>query len=285
MAKQNILFIIAYDFDGTLAPGNMQEYNFIPALNIEPKDFWTETEKIAKEQSADKILAYMKLMLQKASTAQIPIRKEDFIQYGKDIELFPGVKDWFDRIDKYGKAHGVKVEHFIISSGLREMIKATPIAKKFKKIYASGFMFDENGVANWPALAINYTTKTQYLFRINKGTLEEHDDSQINQINKYVALEKRSVPFENIVFIGDGEADIPCMRLVKDKGGYSIAVYVYNRKKRKSQAKVHQLVTDGRTTLVATANYEENKTIDRAVKAMIDRVVATHTLHEISRKT
>jgi len=133
-----------------------------------------------------------------------------------NIELFPGVKEWFKRINDHAKTKGIRLEHFIISSGIREMVEGTLIHKAFKKIYASSFVFDANGVACWPALAINYTTKTQYLFRINKGSLDVHDNSVIN---KFVPKEQRPVPFEHMIFIGDGETDIPCMRLVKDQGG------------------------------------------------------------------
>lgn len=230
--KIPIPFAIAYDFDGTLASGNMQEYNFIPALDMTPKDFWQEVSKLAAEQHADPILVYMHLMLKKALAANVPVKKQNFNDFGGKIVLFDGVLDWFTRMDNYAKTKGVKLEHYIISSGLREMIDGTEIAKKFKKIYASGFMYDHNGVANWPALAVNYTTKTQYLFRINKGCLDEEDNSRINQ---YKPDEERPMPFSHMVFIGDGETDVPCMRLVKSQGGHSIAVYKSSTKGAKTE--------------------------------------------------
>lgn len=188
---------IAYDFDGTLSPGNMQEYDFIPALKIKPSDFWQEAKKIAKEQDADEILAYMQCMLDQASRAKnkISVRKKDFSDFGKQIILFPGVEEWFDRIKEYGRTQNVKVEHFLISSGLREMVQGTKIAHKFKKIYASGFMYDQNEVAYWPALAVNYTTKTQYLFRINKGSFDAYDNTKIN---KFTPHEERHIDLSPI---------------------------------------------------------------------------------------
>lgn len=195
--------------------------------------------------------------------------KSDFKTFGKNITLFPGVADWFKRLNAYARSKGVRLEHFIISSGIREMVEGTPIYKEFKKVYASGFMFDHNGVACWPALAVNYTTKTQYLFRINKGSLDVHDNSVIN---KFVPKDQRPVPFENMVFIGDGETDIPCMRLVKDQGGHSIAVYHGTKRGVKKHAE--QLVTDGRATLAAPADFQEGSTIDTCVKAIIDKVEA-----------
>lgn len=269
MARKLIPMAIAYDFDGTLAPGNMQEYDFIPALNMVSREFWHSVGDLAQQHEMDQILAYMWAMLRQADKADIRVHKSDFRDFGKNIILFPGVGDWFKRINAYAKSKGVRLDHFIISSGIREMVEGTPIYKAFKKVYASGFMFDHNGVACWPALAVNYTTKTQYLFRINKGSLDVHDNSVIN---KFVPKAQRPVPFENMIFIGDGETDIPCMRLVKDQGGHSIAVY--NGSKRGARKHADQLVDDGRATLGAPADYQDGGVIDLAVKAMIDKVEA-----------
>ena len=222
MSKKLIPFALAYDFDGTLAPGNIQEYDFVPAIKMTKKAFWKDVEYLSKKNNADNILMYMMHMLDKASAVQVSVHKEDFIKFGRSVRLFKGVVDWFDRINKYGKEKGVKVQHYIISSGIHEMIEGTLIAKKFKAIYASSFVYDHNGGAKWPALAVNYTTKTQFLFRINKGVLNIYDNRKINE---YVPKEDRSVPFNNMVFIGDGETDIPCFRTVKSQDGHSIAVY------------------------------------------------------------
>ncbi|WP_268799403.1 HAD family hydrolase [Pseudomonas huanghezhanensis] len=275
MAKKHIPFVIAYDFDGTLSPGNMQEYDFVPALKIKPAVFWQEAKAMAQEQQADEILAYMRLMIERAQAAKVRVSKKDFADFGASIQLFPGVEDWFKRITAYGRTKGIKVEHFIISSGLREMIEGTPINKHFTRVYASGFMYDHNGIAHWPALAVNYTTKTQYLFRINKGSLDVHDNSVIN---KFVEPSERPVPFSNMVFIGDGETDIPSMRLVKNQGGHSIAVY--SKGKRGAREKAQKLVDEGRTNLATTADYTENSAIDRAVKAMIDKAISMRTIAE-----
>lgn len=269
MPKKLIPMAIAYDFDGTLAPGNMQEYDFIPALNMVSKAFWSSVNTLAQQHEMDQILAYMHMMLEEARKAKVAVRKSDFKQFGAKITLFPGVADWFKRINAYARTKGVRLDHFIISSGIREMVEGTPIYKEFKKVYASGFMFDHNDVACWPALAVNYTTKTQYLFRINKGSLDVHDNSVIN---KFVPKDQRPVPFENMIFIGDGETDIPCMRLVKDQGGHSIAVY--DGSKRGARKHADQLVDDGRATLGAPADYQEGGVIDRAVKAIIDKIEA-----------
>ncbi|MBI5920762.1 MAG: haloacid dehalogenase-like hydrolase [Betaproteobacteria bacterium] len=270
MPKKLIPMAISYDFDGTLAPGNMQEYDFIPALNMRSKQFWMAVDDLAKKHEMDQILAYMRTMLEEARKAEVAVRKTDFKNFGAHIGLFPGVTDWFKRTNAYAKSKGVRLEHFIISSGIREIVEGTPIYKEFKKVYASGFMFDHNGVACWPALAVNYTTKTQYLFRINKGSLDVHDNSVIN---KYVPKEQRPVPFENMIFVGDGETDIPCMRLVKDQGGHAIAVY--NTGKHGAKKHAEQLIKDGRATLFATADYREGSVVDLAVKAIIDKIEAS----------
>lgn len=278
MAAKLTPMAIAYDFDGTLSPGNMQEYDFIPALGIKPVKFWEDAKKMAKEQNGDEILAYMQCMLEQARRAGISVRKKDFSDFGKQISLFPGVEEWFDRITSYAREQDVKVEHFLISSGLREMVQGTKIARKFKEIYASGYMYDPNQVAYWPALAVNYTTKTQYLFRINKGSFDVYDNTKIN---KYTPQADRYVPFSNMVFIGDGETDIPCMRLVKAQGGHSIAVF--NPNKRRAKVKASQLHKDGRASLVAPADYTANSTVDKAVKAIIDIIAANARLEKSGR--
>lgn len=270
MAEQPIPVAIAYDFDGTLSPGNMQEYDFIPKLDVSPRDFWEEASALAEANQMDTILAYMWLMIRAANIRGISVRKSDFHDFGKQIRLFPGVTDWFARINIYAQSKGIRLEHFIISSGIREMIEATPIYPEFRKVYASAFMFDHHGVACWPALAVNYTTKTQYLFRINKGSLDVHDNSVIN---KFVPMEERPVPFENMIFIGDGETDIPCMRLVKEQGGHAIAVYQPDKTGSEEHAK--KLVEEGRATLYTAADYSRNKGVDLAVRAILDRIEAT----------
>jgi len=183
---------IVYDFDGTLSPKNMQEFEFLPKIGLKAKDFWQAVLDESKRTNGDNILIYMSLMLEKAREKKIPIRRADFKRLGKTVELFPGVLTWFDHINEYATLNKIKIEHFILSSGLREIIEGTPIAKNFNRIYASGFWYDENGVARGPATALNYTTKTQYLFRINKGSLDiwEHE-----VINSFVPHQDRHISF------------------------------------------------------------------------------------------
>jgi len=259
---------IAYDFDGTLAPGNMQEHQFLPDIGLTPKAFWKEVKDVTHEQQADEVLVYMNLMLEKAR-GRAPVRREDFKAQGKAITLFEGVVDWFDRITEYGRGRGVKIEHYLISSGNAEIFAGTPIASRFAKVYASKFLFDQNGVASWPALAVNYTTKTQYLFRINKGA---HDLSDNAGVNKFVEKRDRPVPFENMVFIGDGSTDIPCFRLVREQGGLSVAVFKPSTKGARDKAR--QYLKDGRVHCAVPAVYTDDSEIDKVIKAQIDIIAA-----------
>ena len=255
---------LCYDFDGTLSPRYMQEYGFIPQLKVQPKAFWKKAMALSKAQEADPILSYMFLMIKEATMENgVELTKKSFTSHGRDIEFFPGVEGWFGRINRYAESKGVCLEHYIISSGIKEMIEGTKIGKHFRRIYASSFMYDQNGVACWPALAVNYTTKTQFLFRINKGHLDVWDNSQINA---YKPMEERPIPFSRILFIGDGETDVPCMRVVKDQGGYSCAVHKDYRAAKKQAGK---LLQEGRVDFVAEADYRAGSPMDLEVKKFI----------------
>lgn len=267
---------IAYDFDGTLAPGNMQEHQFLPDIGVKPHEFWKEVNQTARENQADGVLVYMNLMLRKAAAANKPVRRQDFADKGKSITLFDGVPEWFARMNQYATQKEVVLNHYLVSSGNYEIFAGTAIANEFKEVYASKYLFDANGAAQWPALAINYTTKTQFLFRINKGVEDISDD---DSVNKYVPKEDRPVPFENMIFIGDGATDIPCFRLVKEQGGLSVAVYAPG--KRGGKAKAVQYRKDDRVHAAVPANYTEGSELDRLVMAQIDLVAARHTRHNL----
>lgn len=266
--KQKPIIAICYDFDGTLSPGNMQEYDFFPKLKMKPKKFWEESKKKAKAAKADEILAYMFLMLRKADQKDVEVTRSAFAEYGKKLKLYQGVSGWFKRINALYPKNGFEIQHFVISSGLREMIEGSKISKNFKKTYASSFMYDNNDVACWPAQAINYTTKTQFLFRINKGILDEWDNKGIND---YLPKEERPIPFSRMIYIGDGSTDIPCMKLVKDQGGYSIAVYKSHTKSKKEQAQ--KLLRDGRVNFIAPADYSKNGILDKQIKSVIGKMM------------
>jgi hypothetical protein len=219
-------------------------------------------------------------MLRKADQASVSVKREAFEKYGQGIELFEGVEGWFARISEYGRAHEVAVKHFIISSGLREMIRGTKIGKHFTEVFASGFWYDHEGVARFPALGVNYTTKTQYLFRINKDSLDVWDK---DKVNSYVPPDERPVPFKNIVFFGDGETDIPCFRLVKDQGGHSIAVYK-PRARKGGKGVAEKLIKQGRVNFAVPANYSDGSEADRTIKATIDKIAADAALKRLGKR-
>lgn len=274
---------IAYDFDGTLAPGYMQEYNFIPDLSIDIKSFWMEANQVARENDMDEVLAYLYLMVTKAKEKNIPVKEKTFMDYGSKISFFPGVGEYFERINQYGTDRNLVIEHHIISSGIREMIKGTRIAKEFKNIFASGFQYDKNGEAVWPALAVNYTNKTQFLFRINKGINNSYDNSVINNI---MPEKEKSVPFSNMIYIGDGETDVPAMKMVNQQGGNSIAVYhpEHNTLKEFVDSNgnlTYEILQNKRANYIAPADYSENSPLDLLVKNIIDKIAAEQNMIEI----
>ncbi len=275
MPARHTLMAIIYDFDGTLASGNVQEPQFLPDVDVVAGDFWAEVSALSKKHRADNVLMYMYLMLEKARAADKPIRLQDFRQHGEEVKFFEGVPEWFGNINKYGKENNIRLEHYIVSSGNAEIIEGTSIAGEFKEIYASQFMFDANGVAVWPSLAVNYTTKTQYLFRINK---DAHDLSDTKKINKFVSMQDRHIPFERMIYIGDGETDIPCFRLVKDQGGLSIAVF--KPRKHNAREALAPLVQDGRVHTVVPADYREGRKLDQVVRAQIRLVAAREAVRQ-----
>ncbi|MBR7019684.1 MAG: haloacid dehalogenase-like hydrolase [Lachnospiraceae bacterium] len=261
---------IMYDFDKTLCTKDMQEYTFIPNVGMTAADFWKEARELSSERKMDGVLAYMYLMLEKSHAARRGIRRKDFVTLGKDLEFFPGVTEWFERIRRFGEEIGVTVEHYIISSGLREIIEGSEIFRAFREVFACEFLYDENDVACWPKNAVNYTTKTQFLFRINKGVLDISDDATLNT---YTPEDERPVPFRNMIYIGDGLTDVPCMKLVKVNGGYSIAVY-----RDETLAKVQPLLTDNRVNFIEQADYREGSELDGTVKTILRKMLLTDSL-------
>jgi len=275
MKKKEIIIALIYDFDKTLCTKDMQEYTFLPNLGINPKEFWESVDKLAFENKMDKILACLYMMIKKTKELGKSIGREDFYNCGKEIEFFKGVEDWFFRINEYGKSKDVKIEHYIISSGQKEIIEGTNISKYFKEIFASEFLY-ENGKAIWPAMAVNYTTKTQFLSRINKGVLDISDDITLN--NKMLA-ENRRISTKNMIYIGDGYTDIPSMRMTHENGGYSIAVYQKNNK-----STAINLLKDKRVDFAAIADYQENSELDKLIKAIIDKMSINTKLYQEHQK-
>ena len=266
---------MCYDFDKTLSPDDMQAQGYIQSVGYDVDAFWAESSGLAHDNDMDRNLAYMFKMVEE-SQGHFVLNKEKLAEYGSKVALYPGVAEWFERIREYGKKKGVIIEHYIISSGLKEMVEGTEMAKKgaFERIYACSFYFDERGVAKWPAQVVNYTNKTQFLFRIQKGVLDPNDPA----VNDSFAPEDIRVPFRNMVYIGDSDTDVPCMRLVNSNGGHSIGVY---DPQTEDTRKVHKMMREGRIKYFAPADYREGSELDSLLKKIIDRTVTNEALESV----
>ena len=269
--EERPVLALCYDFDRTLSPDDMQAQGFIQSVGEDVKEFWKQSNELSEKNDMDMNLAYMLTMVKKAK-GKFYVTKKALAEYGAKIKLYDGVEGWFGRINEYGESRGIIVEHYIISSGLKEMIEGTAIAGEFKKIYASAFMYDEYGVPEWPAQTINYTNKTQFLFRIEKGCLNINDHEGVNE---YIPPENIRVPLRNIVYFGDSDTDIPCMKLVNSYGGHSIGVY---DKASGNKEKVYRLIKNNRIRYFAPADYTEGSEIDCLVKAIINKTAAYEKL-------
>ena len=262
------IIAIIYDFDKTLCDQDMQNYSFIPNLNMTSEEFWNETEKFSKKNYMEGILSYMYYMMYKCKEKGIPFTQEYLRSLGKNVNFYKGVQNWFSRINKYGESLGVKVEHYIISSGIKDIIDGSDIKDEFKKIFACQYYFDENGEVLWPKIAINYTQKTQYIFRISKAAFDETDNRKVND-----KMSDRVIPYQNMIYIGDGLTDVPCMTFVKKQGGTSIAIYPKGNKE-----KVVNLLLDDRVNYLCHADYQEGSDLDTLVKLIMQDINVSYKL-------
>ena len=271
MSNQPIVALL-YDFDKTLSTQDMQNYSFIPSLGLAPGDFWKIANDIGRRERMDSVLAYMYAMLREAERRGRPFTRETLNRYGRNITFFPGVTDWFQRINRYGELLGVQAEHYIISSGLREIIEGSPIAGAFKEIFASEFLYDEEGRPVWPRLAVNFTAKTQFIYRINKGVLDVSDDRTLNDS---MPDDSKRVPFTNMIYLGDGLSDVPCMKMMRAYGGQAIAVY-----QAVNKAGVEQLLRQRRVDFIYPADYREGSDLEITVKNIIRKMAVSQELYE-----
>ena len=262
---------IMYDFDRTLCTKDMQDYSFIPSLGMTESEFWQYSNSLGQREHMDSILAYMYAMVKISKDKNIPLLRQILVDMGKNVELFKGVEGWFDRITEFGIANGMQIEHYVISSGMKEIIEGTPISKCFKSIFACEFLYDENGNGVWPKTDVNYTNKTQFVYRINKGVLDVAND---NDLNRSMPDDSKRVPFCNMIYIGDGLSDVPCMKMMKAYGGYSIAVY------QNKDSKVEDLLKKGRVDYIYPADYSENTGLDITVKNIIRKMSISETLYD-----
>ena len=270
MDKQRPIVAFLYDFDKTLCTTDMEDYAFIPSLGMTPREFWSLANGFGHANRMDGILAYMYTMIQESEKRHLPFTRESLREMGRDIVLFPGVRDWFRRINDFGAQQGVQVEHYVISSGLREIIEGSGISQAFKEIYASEFYYDEAGRPVWPKLTVNFTAKTQFVYRINKGVLDVSDDKTLNDS---MPDDSKRVPFTNMVYMGDGLSDVPCMKMMRAYGGQAIAVY-----QESNRMGVEDLLAKGRVDFIFPADYSEGTALDLTVKNIIRKMAITDQL-------
>ena len=272
MEKQMPIVAFLYDFDKTLCTTDMQNYSFIPSLGMTPAEFWPVANNFGSTNRMDGILAYMYTMITESAKRGIPLTRESLVEKGRSIVLYPGVDDWFRRINAFGAEQGVQVEHYVISSGLKEIIEGCDISKEFKEIYASEFYYDEDGKPAWPMLAVNFTAKTQFVYRINKGVLDVSDDKTLNDS---MPDDSKRVPFTNMIYVGDGLSDVPCMKMMRAYGGQAIAVY-----QESNRMGVEDLLAKGRVDFIFKADYSEGSTLDLTVKNIIRKMAIVDLLGE-----
>lgn len=272
MGRRVPIVAILYDFDKTLCTTDMQDYAFIPSLGMTPEAFWSRANQFGQSNRIDSVLAYMYMMLRESERRNRPFKRADLVEKGRDIILFPGVPGWFARMNAFGEELGLQVEHYVISSGLREIIEGSVISGAFKEIYASEFYYDASGVPVWPKLAVNFTAKTQFVYRINKGILDVSND---RDLNASMPDDHKRVPFRNMIYIGDGLSDVPCMKLMRIYGGQAIAVY-----QEDSRQSVEELLAKGRVDFIFPADYRPDTALESTVKNIIRKISIADLLWE-----
>ena len=269
MAGKPIVALL-YDFDKTLCTTDMEDYTFIPSLGMTPKEFWGIANSFGQKNHIDALLAYMYTMIQECRKREIRLDREYLVRCGREIKLFPGVRDWFSRINAFGESLGVTVEHYVLSSGLKEIIEGSGISHEFREIYACEFFYNEEGLASWPKLDVNFTNKTQFVYRINKGVLDVAEDQKLNDS---MPDDSKRVLFTNMIYLGDGLSDVPCMKMMQAYGGQAIAVY-----QDSNRPGVEELLRKGRVDFIFPADYSAGTALEATVKNIIRKMAIAETL-------
>ena len=279
MAKKVTKVALIYDFDGTLSTTDMQDYGLIPEFGMKPKDFWPIANQWSVDNGADQVTGSMYFFVKTAREMGIKLTRENFRKAGQNIIYFKGVEEWFDRMTAYGKELNLQVEHYIISAGYEEIIEGCKIYKYFKNVFGCSFAYGEDGTPVWPARVINYSTKTQYLSKINKGLGKLED----RLVNEFMPDEERPIPFRRMIYFGDGSTDIPSMKLTKERNGTAIAVY-NPKDTATSKKKALKLLKDGRVNFALPADYREGKQLDVVIKTILDKIAKERDLEILQAK-
>ncbi|MDQ3027111.1 MAG: haloacid dehalogenase-like hydrolase [Pseudomonadota bacterium] len=261
---------VVYDFDGTLSPQPMQEYTVLPKIGVKPEQFWARVNRDARETESDMMLVYMRHIIEALELGRIDVKREDFAAMARHIKYFPGVGTWFGRMNAYVRRRSrgkVKLQHYLISAGQKEILDGVSIRKHFNRIYASEYHFNHHGVATFPKLLVTDTMKTQFLFRINKGR-----EGVTESINEHMPEAERPIPFQNMIYVGDGMTDVPSMALTKKSGGHTVAVY--NPRGARGRATCVKLLNAGRADFIAAADYRKASKLSRRVELLLDAIIA-----------
>ncbi|MGZ5102335.1 MAG: HAD family hydrolase [Usitatibacter sp.] len=266
---QNTIALV-YDFDGTLSPQPMQEYTVLPKIGVEPAQFWSKVNREARETESDPMLVYMRHIIEALERERVDVKRADFAAMASLIEYFPGVNAWFSRMNAYVKRRSrgqVKLAHYLISAGQKEILEGASIRRHFKRIYASEYHFNHHGVATFPKFLVTDTLKTQFLFRINKGR-----ENVTESINEHMPEAERPIPFQNLIYVGDGMTDVPSMALTKKSGGHAVAVY--DPRGERGRATCVKLLDAGRVDFIAEADYRKSSRLSRRVELLLDAIIA-----------
>lgn len=277
MSKKATKVAMIYDFDETLSVTYMQDYILIPSLGMKPGTFWKKANQWSRDNCADQIMGSMYYFFKTAKEKGIKLTRQYFCDAAKSITYFEGVEEWFDRINEYGKNLGLQIEHYIVSSGYEEIIAGASIRRHFTDVFGCSYAFGEDGTPVWPARVVNYSTKTQYLSKINKGLGKLEDRA----VNEFMPDEERPIPFRRMIYFGDGMTDIPSMKLTKERGGNAIAVYQPKSRHKKNAIK---LLSDSRVNFALPADYREGKQLDTVVKTILDKLATERDLEELQAK-
>ncbi len=266
---QNTIALV-YDFDGTLSPQPMQEYTVLPRMGVEPREFWEKVNEEARATESDMMLVYLRHILETLDRQKIAVKREDFARMARAIRYFPGVEGWFSRVNAYVRrrsAGKVKIHHYVISAGQKEILEGVSIRRHFRRIYASEYHFNHHGVATFPKTLVTDTVKTQFLFRINKGK-----EAVTESINEHMPEAERPIPFQNMIYVGDGMTDVPSMALTKKSGGHTVAVYGEGKGREKGTCV--KLLEAGRADFIAEADYRKGSKLSKRMELLLDAVIA-----------
>lgn len=273
---------VVFDFDDTLAPDTTSGYLRQAGIEDLPR-FWKEEVGALYTHGWDPVPAYLYKMIEASRSGRIPpITRESLASWGQQAPLHRGVETLFDRLREAARRANPRlhIEFYVISSGLGDVLRATRIAQEFTEIWSSEFHYGADGAAVFPRRIVSFTDKTRYLFHVQKGLIGDEDRAKPFEVNRKVPRERQRVPFDHMIFVGDGYTDIPCFSLLKQHEGIPIAVYDPHHEERWGNA--FRFVAEGRVSNLHSANYSEGSDLSNflimAVRSLAERIaLSAHT--------